>query len=108
MGRSVSSAEFVEDVDCDPIIIVDGLTKNWRLPGWRTCWAVGPADVIEAMQSAGSFLDGGATHILHPEFAKKDATVLQRHFKAKRDFVLERLKSLGFKIDAEPQGTFYI
>ena len=70
------------------------------------------------MQSAGSFLDGGATHILQdtvarsnildPEFAKKDATVLQRHFKAKRDFVLERLKSLGFKIDAEPQGTFYI
>ena len=35
-GKTVSSAEYVEDVNTDPIIIVDGLTKNWRCPGWRS------------------------------------------------------------------------
>ena len=58
----VSAAAFVEDVDTDPIIIVDGLTKNWRYPGWRISWTLGPKSVIETIASAGSFLDGGANH----------------------------------------------
>lgn len=29
---------FVENVNEDPIVIVNGLTKCWRLPGWRICW----------------------------------------------------------------------
>jgi aspartate/methionine/tyrosine aminotransferase len=36
--KMVSASEFVDDVDSDPIIIVDGLTKNWRYPGWRISW----------------------------------------------------------------------
>lgn len=35
-GKTVSSAEYVEDVNVDPLIIIDGLTKNWRCPGWRS------------------------------------------------------------------------
>ena len=58
----VSAAAFVEDVETDPIIIVDGLTKNWRYPGWRISWTLGPKAVIETIASAGSFLDGGANH----------------------------------------------
>ncbi|MGH7981066.1 MAG: aminotransferase class I/II-fold pyridoxal phosphate-dependent enzyme, partial [Limisphaerales bacterium] len=33
--KMISAAEFVEDVEQDPVIVVDGLTKNWRYPGWR-------------------------------------------------------------------------
>ncbi len=29
----VSAAQYVEDVDEDPIVVFDGLTKNWRYPG---------------------------------------------------------------------------
>src|SRR3954467_4794579 len=57
----VSAARYVEDVDRDPIVVFDGLTKNWRYPGWRVSWTVGPKKVIEAITSAGSFLDGGAS-----------------------------------------------
>ena len=28
--KTVSSAAYVEDVNEDPVIIVNGLTKNWR------------------------------------------------------------------------------
>src|SRR5690606_28413211 len=51
-----SAARYVEDVDRDPIVILDGLTKNWRYPGWRVAWTVGPKKVIDAVTSAGSFL----------------------------------------------------
>ena len=36
--HTMSSAEYVDDVDKDPIVIINGMTKNWRLPGWRCCW----------------------------------------------------------------------
>ena len=31
----VSSAEFVDDPETDPILVIDGLTKSFRYPGWR-------------------------------------------------------------------------
>ena len=43
------------------MVILDGLTKNWRYPGWRVTWTIGPREVIDAVASAGSFLDGGGS-----------------------------------------------
>lgn len=63
-GGISSAARYVEDVDRDPVVILDGLTKNWRYPGWRVTWTVGPRSVIDAVGSAGSFLDGGASRPL--------------------------------------------
>lgn len=40
--RMVSAAQFVDDVNQDPVIILDGLTKCWRMPGLRICWIVAP------------------------------------------------------------------
>jgi N-succinyldiaminopimelate aminotransferase len=42
-----SAARYVEDVDRDPVVLFDGLTKNWRYPGWRITWTVAPRTVIE-------------------------------------------------------------
>jgi aspartate/methionine/tyrosine aminotransferase len=115
-ARMVSAAAYVEDVETDPIIIVDGLTKNWRYPGWRISWTLGPKSVIEAIASAGSFLDGGANHpfqnvaatLLEPQLAIKETLAIQKHFRQKRAFVLERLKQMGISVDAEPVGAFYV
>ena len=46
------------------VILFDGLTKNWRYPGWRVTWTVGPRSVIDGVASAGSFLDGGGSRPL--------------------------------------------
>jgi hypothetical protein len=115
-AKMVSAAAYVEDVETDPIIIVDGLTKNWRYPGWRISWTLGPKTVIEAIASAGSFLDGGANHpfqhvaagLLDPGLALKETLAIQKHFGQKRKFVLERLKQMGIGVDAEPVGAFYV
>lgn len=41
------------------VLIIDGLTKRFRLPGWRVAWIVGPKEFIKAIGSCGSYLDGG-------------------------------------------------
>ncbi len=110
-----SAARYVEDVDSDPVVIVDGLTKNWRYPGWRVTWTVGPRQVIDAVASAGSFLDGGgskpmqraAIPLLEVEAARAETAAIQSTFARKRTLMLEGLRKLGVSIDVEPEGTFY-
>jgi aspartate/methionine/tyrosine aminotransferase len=41
-GTTISAAENIEDVDEDDVLIIDGLTKRFRLPGWRIAWILGP------------------------------------------------------------------
>jgi aspartate/methionine/tyrosine aminotransferase len=111
---SISAAEYVQDVNKDPVILFDGLTKNWRYPGFRISWTLGPAPLIEAITSAGSFLDGGASHptqkaaipLLEPSLADKEAESIQRHFAKKRDYLLQELRGLGITVN-KPFGGFY-
>jgi aspartate/methionine/tyrosine aminotransferase len=115
-AKMVSAAEFVEDVNKDPIVVVDGLTKNWRYPGWRISWTLGPKPVMEAIASAGSFLDGGANHpfqnaalpLLEPARAEAETLAIQKHFGRKRALLLRRLKALNIGVDAAPDGAFYV
>lgn len=115
-GKSISAAKYIDDVDKDSVIIIDGLTKNWRLPGWRICWVIGPKNLITALSQAGSFLDGGANHpmqlaaipLLDPAHVAAEKVALQKHFKMKRDHVLARLHDLHLDVDIPPCSTFYI
>jgi len=115
-GKSISSAKYVEDVNDDSVVIIDGLTKNWRLPGWRVCWVIGPKNLVTALSQSGSFLDGGANHplqlaaipLLDPAYVAIEKIALQKHFKAKRDHVLARLHALHLDVDIPPSSTFYI
>jgi aspartate/methionine/tyrosine aminotransferase len=114
-AASVSAAKHVEDVDKDPVVILDGLTKNWRYPGWRVAWIVAPKGVIEAVSSAGSFLDGGgsrplqraAVELLSLKNAEAEAASLQGAFRAKRDLMRAKLQALGVVLDGPADGTFY-
>lgn len=111
-----SAARYVEDVNRDPVVIFDGLTKNWRYPGWRVTWTVAPAKVIEAVASAGSFLDGGGSRplqraaitLLDEELVQKETLAIQRAFREKRDKMIQRLERIGIRPDRAPDGTFYV
>jgi len=110
-----SAARYVEDVNRDPVVLFDGLTKNWRYPGWRVTWTVGPRQVIEAVTSAGSFLDGGgskplqraAIPLLDEAHVVAETHAIHAAFREKRDRLLSRLERIGVRIDRAPDGTFY-
>jgi aspartate/methionine/tyrosine aminotransferase len=114
-GGMVSAARYVDDVDSDPVVLFDGLTKNWRYPGWRCTWIVGPQQVIEAVSSSGSFLDGGgskpvqraAVPLLDPDVVAAETGAIREAFLPKRRILLEGLREAGVRFDLEPEGTFY-
>jgi aspartate/methionine/tyrosine aminotransferase len=114
-GGPLSAARHVEDVDRDPVVIFDGLTKNWRYPGWRCTWIVGPRTVIDAVSSTGSFLDGGgskplqraAIPLLAPEVVRAESTAIRAAFLRKREILRAGLSAAGMRFDLEPEGTFY-
>ena len=115
-GTVISAAENVKDVDVDDVLIIDGLTKRFRLPGWRVAWILGPKEFIKALSSCGSYLDGGTAHpfqeaavpMLEPDHVKLEMQALQSHFQMKRDYVVNRLRQIGFSIPKVPNSTFYL
>ena len=112
----ISAAQYVEDVDQDSVLIIDGLTKNWRYPGLRLSWTLGPKTVIEALQSAGSFLDGGASRptqeaaiaLLEDDYVNAESKAMYEVFSQKRDDLLRELTQMGITVESPPEGGFYI
>lgn len=111
----ISAAAFVENVETDPVMVIDGLTKNYRYPGWRVGWTLGPSDWIETLTCSGSAIDGGAPRwlqraaipLVEPARARMETSAMRDAFKTKRDFMLENLKQLGVGFSRDPEGTFY-
>ncbi len=111
----VSAAAYVGDVNEDPVILVDGLTKCFRYPGWRSGWVVGPREVIRTLTAAGSFLDGGPSRpiqragieVLQAARADQETRAVRQVFAEKQKLTVETLTAIGVKFPSPPQGTFY-
>lgn len=112
----VSAAACIEDIERDPVVIIDGLTKNFRYPGWRVGWIVGPSEIIEQVTRAASSIDGGppatvqraALDVLEPSRADQETNALRIAFARKRKLMLDVLTKLGVQVPHQPRGTFYI
>jgi hypothetical protein len=112
----VSGAAYIEDVETDPVLLFDGLTKNHRYPGWRVGWIAGPAEMIETINRVGSSLDGGPSRLaqraalaaLEPAVADQETQAVRAEFARKRNVMVERLTKLGVRFATEPESTFYV
>ena len=112
----LSALAAVEDVNRDPLVVFDGLTKGFRYPGWRAGWAVGPKYLIEMINRAASAIDGGpstlvqraAIEALQPGRAEAETQATRAVFAEKRRRMLEGLAELGIRPAAAPEGTFYV
>ena len=111
----VSAASHVEDVERDPVLVFDGLTKSFRYPGWRLGWVLGPAAMVESLARTASSLDGGPSRIvqraalavLEPARADQETRALREVFCEKRNRMLARLERLGVRFVHPNASTFY-
>jgi hypothetical protein len=114
----VSAAAFVVDPERDPVLIFDGLTKNFRYPGWRLGWILGPTETIATIERVGQAMDGGASQVvqraalgaLEPGYADAETTAVRNHFAAKRDVMVDGLRAARIAVPTmhpRPYGTFY-
>ncbi|MBS0195150.1 MAG: pyridoxal phosphate-dependent aminotransferase [Planctomycetes bacterium] len=112
----VSAAAYVEDVERDPVVLIDGLTKCFRYPGWRLGWVVAPSAVIQKITAAGSFLDGGtsrpvqrgAIRVLEPARADQETKAVRTVFARKQRLTLDSLTAMGVRFPAASRSTFYV
>ena len=112
----VSAAPYVEDVNADPVLIIDGLTKSYRYPGWRLGWAIGPKNWIDTLGRAASAIDGGpsqpiqraAIAVLEPERADRETDALRVAFARKRNLMIERLNAMDIHCARDSEATFYV
>ncbi|HEX5011014.1 MAG TPA: pyridoxal phosphate-dependent aminotransferase [Planctomycetota bacterium] len=111
----VSACAFVQDVERDPVLVFDGLTKCFRYPGWRVGWIAGPSALVETVARVASSMDGGPSRIaqraalqaLQPAAADQETTALRRVFAKKRNIMVSALRELGVTFAREPESTFY-
>lgn len=97
----------------DDIIVVNGFSKNYAMTGWRLGWAVVPEVLVRPIQkvaqnvfiSAPSISQYAAINALD---VVDDLLRMRNMYRERRDFMLARLRALGFSIPRDPQGAFYI
>ena len=97
------------------IIIINSFSKYFSMTGWRLGWLVAPEDLVDDIDKLAQniFLAAPTTAQYAALAAFKPETIAileenKKEFKLRRDFLLPELKKLGFKIEVEPQGAFYI
>ena len=107
-------APSVLQVD-DSAFVLNSFSKYYGMTGWRLGWLVAPPAAVPELEKLAQNLYISASSIAqHAALAcfTDEATAIfeQRReaFRERRDFLLPALRSLGFRIDVEPQGAFYL
>ena len=97
------------------IIVINSFSKYFNMTGWRLGWLVAPEELVDDMDKLAQniFLAAPtpAQYAALAAFKPETIAILESHkeeFKQRRNYLLPELKKLGFKIEVEPQGAFYI
>ena len=97
------------------IIVINSFSKYFNMTGWRLGWLVAPekliSDIDKLAQNIFLAAPTPAQHAALAAFKPETITILEEHkeeFKQRREFLISKLKELGFVIEVEPQGAFYI
>lgn len=107
-------AASVLQVD-DDAFVLNSFSKYFGMTGWRLGWLVAPERAVPELEklaqnlyiSASSIAQHAALACFEPETI---AIFEQRReqFRQRRDYLLPALRELGFRIDVEPEGAFYL
>ena len=110
--KAISVLDIV-DISNEKIIVINGFSKYFAMPGWRLGWSILPENLIETfINLAQNFFISAPTLSQYAaiqafnslnDFGKNVAL-----YKRNRDFLLEELTRIGFKEIFKPQGAFYL
>lgn len=107
-------AASVLQVD-DEAFVLNSFSKYYGMTGWRLGWLVAPPQAVRELEKLAQNLYISASSIAqHAALAcfEPDAIAIfeQRRaaFRERRDYLLPALRALGFRIEVEPEGAFYL
>jgi len=97
----------------DTVIVAGSLSKTYAMTGWRIGFVLGPSHVISAMGKLQSHSTSNPTSIAQKGALEaitgpqESVAAMLAEYKRRRNFVIERLRSIpGVKI-VMPKGAFY-
>ena len=107
-------APSVLEVD-DEAFVLNSFSKYFGMTGWRLGWLVAPHKAVPELEKLAQNLYISAPTIAQHAalacFEEETLAILEARraeFARRRDYLLPALRSLGFRIDVEPQGAFYL
>ena len=108
--KDFTAAELSKDV-----FVINSFSKYFSMTGWRLGWLVVPDHFLDAVDRlAQNLFLAPSTISQYAALSAFDSRTLltldaQRdELNKRREFLLQGLISLGFKINVKPQGAFYI
>ena len=95
--------------------VVGSFSKYFNMTGWRLGWLVMPEYAVSACQKLAQHLficapttaQHAALACFRPDVLA-EADVRKEILKSRRDFLIPRLRALGFDIPMMPDGAFYV
>ncbi|MER3445396.1 MAG: aspartate aminotransferase [Candidatus Dadabacteria bacterium] len=98
----------------DRAFSVNGFSKLYSMTGWRLGYLIAPPDFIRPIQkvqqnlfiSPNPFVQRAGVAAL--KGARSDAKEMVQIFNQRRMKMIEGLRNLGFEINCEPKGAFYV
>ncbi|VTU33800.1 Putative N-acetyl-LL-diaminopimelate aminotransferase [Variovorax sp. PBS-H4] len=98
----------------DQIISINSFSKYFSMTGWRLGWLVVPEALVPAIERlAQNLFICASTVSQHAALACFEPASIAEYerrraeFKARRDWFIPQLESLGFKVPVVPDGAFY-
>lgn len=94
-------------------ILIDSMSKEYSMTGWRIGYAFGPAEIITAITKLQENVASCAT--LSSQYAlitayneNVDSSYIVEEFEKRRNFLADKLKSFDMLQPLTPKGTFYM
>ncbi|WP_394687526.1 pyridoxal phosphate-dependent aminotransferase [uncultured Xanthomonas sp.] len=107
-------APSVLEVD-DDAYVLNSFSKYFGMTGWRLGWLVAPRAAVPSLEKLAQNLyisaPSIAQHAALACFLPETLQILEARraeFAQRRDYLLPALRALGFRIDVEPEGAFYL
>jgi len=107
-------AASVLQVD-DNAFVLNSFSKYFGMTGWRLGWLVAPPAAVPDLEKLAQNLYISASSIAQHAalacFSAESMAIFEQRreaFRERRDYLLPALRELGFRIEVEPQGAFYL
>lgn len=99
----------------DDVISINSFSKYFSMTGWRLGWMVLPPALVPAVEKLAQNLYICASSVAQEAaLACFDAESIAEYerrraaFRARRDFIVPALESLGLTVPVKPDGAFYV
>jgi aspartate/methionine/tyrosine aminotransferase len=99
----------------EDVIVVNSFSKYFGMTGWRVGWLVAPPGLVPVLDRLAQnvFLAAPtpSQHAALAALAPATRPMLEERraeLQRRRDFLLPRLRELGFEVPLSPQGAFYL